>query len=74
MTSTFRTALEAWAAWHRHWSRRHVFGTSQELIAWLQAEEPCEHEWEYLERKPGETYTGYCERCTRCGEIVQIPQ
>jgi hypothetical protein len=32
------------------------------------------HEWEYMERQPGETYTGYCERCVKCGEIVQIPQ
>jgi hypothetical protein len=34
----------------------------------------CAHEWEYMERKPAETYTGYCERCVKCGEIVQIPQ
>jgi hypothetical protein len=34
----------------------------------------CDHEWEYMERKPGETYTGYCERCVKCGEIAQIPQ
>lgn len=35
----------------------------------------CEHpQWEYLERQPGETYTGYCERCTNCGLIQQIVQ
>lgn len=34
----------------------------------------CEHDWQYLEREPGETYTGYCERCAKCGEIVQVPQ
>jgi hypothetical protein len=38
---------------------------------------PCregEHEWEYVEREPGETYTGYLERCKRCGLIVRVPQ
>lgn len=34
----------------------------------------CNHEWLYLEREPGETYTGYCERCPKCGTIRQIPQ
>lgn len=34
----------------------------------------CEHDWRYLERKPGEDYTGYCEQCSKCGEIVQVPQ
>lgn len=34
----------------------------------------CNHEWVYMERKPGETYTGYCEACLKCGRIVQVPQ
>jgi hypothetical protein len=34
----------------------------------------CDHDWEYMEREPGETYTGYCERCKNCGEIVQVVQ
>lgn len=34
----------------------------------------CDHDWKYLERQPGETYTGYCERCTKCGDIIQIVQ
>jgi hypothetical protein len=38
------------------------------------AKEACAHEWEYMERELGETYTGYCERCVKCGEIVQVPQ
>lgn len=37
-------------------------------------ERECAHEYEYLEREPGETYTGYCEKCVKCGRIVQIPQ
>lgn len=37
-------------------------------------DEDCEHDWEYLEREPGETYTGYCERCAKCGEIAQVVQ
>ena len=34
----------------------------------------CEHDWEYMHRQAGETYTGYCERCVKCGEIVQVSQ
>lgn len=46
-------------------------------LAWVHPSkppEPCEHEWEYLEREPGETYTGFCERCVKCGEIIQVVQ
>lgn len=34
----------------------------------------CNHEWVYKDRESGETYTGYCEWCPKCGAIRQIPQ
>ena len=44
------------------------------LMHRISVAEQCEHEWEYMERRPGETYTGYCEKCRKCHEIVQVPQ
>ena len=38
------------------------------------AQRECEHDWQYLERKPGEDYVGYCEQCPNCRAIQQIPQ
>jgi hypothetical protein len=31
------------------------------------------HDWRYFEDAEHD-YTGYLERCERCGEIVQVPQ
>jgi hypothetical protein len=31
------------------------------------------HDWRYYEDHSRE-YTGYLERCQRCGAIVQVPQ
>lgn len=47
---------------------------AKEIIAKHERRRTCQHDWEYMERKPGETYTGYCERCIHCGEIAQIAQ
>lgn len=46
------------------------------LMAWLQRRlwpiPTCAHEWEYVgARWP---FTGYIERCQKCGEIVQVVQ
>lgn len=33
-----------------------------------------EHDWRFYDPKDGIKFTGYLERCEKCGEIVQIPQ
>ncbi len=33
---------------------------------------PCDHDWRYFEDEEN-TYTGYLERCSKCGDIMQIP-
>jgi hypothetical protein len=34
----------------------------------------CEHEWEYDEDESAGPWTGYIERCKRCGALQQVPQ
>lgn len=36
--------------------------------------EGCKHDWEYFEDEENRPYTGYLERCKRCGTVVQVPQ
>ena len=32
------------------------------------------HDWRFYDPQDGIEFTGYLERCSRCGEIVQVPQ
>jgi hypothetical protein len=44
------------------------------LTDWSHIKEmDCDHDYEYWE-DPDHEYTGYLERCTKCGDIIQIPQ
>jgi hypothetical protein len=40
----------------------------------LRTKDACDHEWEFYEDEAARPYTGYLERCEKCGTIVQIPQ
>lgn len=34
----------------------------------------CAHEWEYDDEESRGPWTGYIERCARCGALQQVPQ
>lgn len=33
----------------------------------------CDHRWRYDPVESAKPYTGYCERCVKCGAISQVP-
>jgi hypothetical protein len=43
---------------------------------WLQRwrEYRCDHDWRYDEAESAGPWTGYIERCAKCGALQQIPQ
>lgn len=45
-----------------------------ERIKQILCDHPPPAEWIYIDRESEDTYTGYCERCPKCGEIRQVPQ
>lgn len=34
----------------------------------------CKHEWHYDAEESAGPWTGYIERCVRCGALQQVPQ
>lgn len=62
----------------------HTFASSvaykilREALTGDQGEKPgdplCAHEWQYDEQESAGPWTGYIERCRKCGALQQIPQ
>jgi hypothetical protein len=41
---------------------------------WSRRKDECDHDWQYDEAESEGPWTGYIERCSKCGALQQIPQ
>lgn len=50
-----------------------VLGIELFLLPLMVKGSKCDHRWRYDPVESAKPYSGYCERCVKCGAISQVP-
>lgn len=58
------------ASWLRWWGAAFFY-----TAPWRPFSRPkCDHDWQYDHEESQVPYSGYIERCSKCGALSQVPQ